>query len=404
MEEENKELKRPWDTCREVPVIQDEHTPWKLLKLLKTITLFAVALIVFGLAICSKASFLLLITLSHEDTKTLQAEQKPVTLLCIGCSLIAPAVLLLLKSIWKSCYKTSKLPRKSSAALVLFFEFLVSVGLAVLTIVAMPHLDIVTNVTILNSVAVLSAFLQAVTQCTVKKMNIFLLPSIMASVVMVVGYCLFVVLYILKDSADVKTAIWVGLAVGGSILVSFNWWENYFRVICVKRKSIILKNLFEDLSKCQNMLHIMSSVLRIVVTACVLGAYVPLAKLDWDIVTSIPSRETRIVAIIIGVQLISSALCHWFALAACKMHAVRRCFILPLYLASLAVMVLFIVPVILDYQDHQLSLNTTENINFTSYCAEAVNVRNQSLSAALCGTDNPPYKGTSKKAEACVDS
>uniref|UniRef100_A0A3B3YHD5 chitin synthase n=1 Tax=Poecilia mexicana TaxID=48701 RepID=A0A3B3YHD5_9TELE len=247
----------------------------------------------------------------------------------------------------------------------------------------MPHLDIVTNVAILNGVAVLSAFLQAVTQCTVKKMNIFLLPSIMASVVMVVGYCLFVVLYILKDSADVKTAIWVGLAVGGSILVSFNWWENYFRVICVKRKSIILKNLFEDLSKCQNMLHIMSSVLRIVVTACVLGAYVPLAKLDWDIVTSIPSRETRIVAIIIGVQLISSALCHWFALAACKMHAVRRCFILPLYLASLAVMVLFIVPVILDYQDHQLSLNTTENINFTSYCAEAVNVRNQSLSGNL---------------------
>uniref|UniRef100_A0A3B3UAA7 chitin synthase n=1 Tax=Poecilia latipinna TaxID=48699 RepID=A0A3B3UAA7_9TELE len=323
-----------------------------------------------------QASFLLLITLSHEDTKTLQAEQKPVALLCIGCSLIAPAVLLLLKSIWKSCYKSSKLPRKSS---VLFFEFLVSVGLAVLTIVAMPHLDIVTNVAILNGVAVLSAFLQAVTQCTVKKMNIFLLPSIMASVVMVVGYCLFVVLYILKDSADVKTAIWVGLAVGGSILVSFNWWENYFRVICVKRKSNVLKNLFEDLSKCQNMLHIMSSVLRIVVTACVLGAYVPLAKLDWDIVTSIPSRETRIVAIIIGVQLISSALCHWFALAACKMHAVRRCFILPLYLASLAVMVLFIVPVILDYQDHQLSLNTTEKINFTSYCAEAVNVRNQNL-------------------------
>uniref|UniRef100_A0A3B5RCZ6 chitin synthase n=1 Tax=Xiphophorus maculatus TaxID=8083 RepID=A0A3B5RCZ6_XIPMA len=311
-----------------------------------------------------QASFLLLITLSHEDTKTLQAEQKPLTLLCIGCSLIAPAVLLMLKSIWKACYKSSKPPRKSS---VLFFEFLVSVGLAVLTIVAMPHLDIVTNVTILNSVAVLSAFLQAVAQCTAKRMNIFLLPSIMASVVMVVGYCLFVVLYILKDPTDVKTAIWVGLAVGGSILVSFNWWENYFRVICVNSKSNILKNLFEDLTKSQNMLHIMSSVLRIVVTACVLGAYVPLAEMDWDIVTSIPSRETRIVAIIIGVQLISSALCQWFALAACKMHAVRRCFIVPLYLASLAVMVLFIVPVILDYQDHRLILNTTENINFTSY-------------------------------------
>ncbi|XP_035990246.1 chitin synthase chs-2 [Fundulus heteroclitus] len=131
------------------------------------------------------------------------------------------------------------------------------------------------------------------------------------------------------------------------------------------------------------MLHILSSLLRIVVTACVLGVYVPLAKMDWDVVTSIPSQETRIVAIIIGVQLISSALCHWFALAACKMHAIRRCFVLPLYLASLAVIVLFIVPVIVYYQDYQLSLNTTENINFSSYCAIAVNERNQSLSGNM---------------------
>ncbi|XP_023201080.1 uncharacterized protein LOC111610620 [Xiphophorus maculatus] len=241
----------------------------------------------------------------------------------------------------------------------------------------MPHLDIVTNVTILNSVAVLSAFLQAVAQCTAKKTNIFLLPSIIAILFIFVGYCLFLVLYILKDPTDVKTAIWVGLAVGGSILVSFNWWENYFRVICVNSKSNILKNLFEDLTKSQNMLHIMSSLLRIVVTACVLGAYVPLTKMDWDIVTSIPSRETRIVAIIVGVQLISSALCHWFSLAACKMHAVRRCFIVPLYLASLAVIPLFIAPVIIYHKNHN------SNINFTSCCVDAVIVRNQSLSGDL---------------------
>lgn len=46
---------------------------------------------------------------------------------------------------------------------VLFFEFIVSLGAAILTIVAMPHLDIVTNVTILNGVAVFSALLQVVT-------------------------------------------------------------------------------------------------------------------------------------------------------------------------------------------------------------------------------------------------
>ncbi|KAK5854737.1 hypothetical protein PBY51_004908 [Eleginops maclovinus] len=88
------------------------------------------------------------------------------------------------------------------------------------------------------------------------------------------------------------------------------------------------------MKKCQNLLNILSSLLRIGVTACVLGAYIPLDKINWSIVTSIPSHETKIIAIIIGVQLISSALCHWFSLIACKMHALRRCFILPLYLAS----------------------------------------------------------------------
>ncbi|XP_051811506.1 chitin synthase chs-2-like [Acanthochromis polyacanthus] len=276
-----------------------------------------------------KASLLLLITLSNEGTKILPDDQKPVALLCIGCALITPSVLLFLKSVWKSCHKTSKLPRKTTTALVLFFEFLVSVGAAILIIVAMPHLDIVTNVTILNSVAIFSALLQVVAQCTSKERNRFLLPSITAFILILLGFVLFLVLYIIKDPTDTQMAIWVGLAVGGAFLVSLNWWENYFRVICKNTNSTSLKNLCKDITRCRNMLHILSSLIRIVVTACVLGAYIPLANMDWDIVTSIPRRETRIIAIIIGVQLISSALCHWFSLVACKMHALRRCFILP---------------------------------------------------------------------------
>lgn len=47
-------IRRQWDTCREVPIIEDEHTPWKLIKLLKLISLCVVALFVFGFALCSK--------------------------------------------------------------------------------------------------------------------------------------------------------------------------------------------------------------------------------------------------------------------------------------------------------------------------------------------------------------
>ncbi|KAL3043514.1 hypothetical protein OYC64_003388 [Pagothenia borchgrevinki] len=382
MESDRDIHKSPWDTARDVPDIEDIQTPWKLIKILKFISLWVVALFVFGLALCSKTSLLLLITLSNEGTKTLQEDMKPIALLCIGCALITPSVLIVLKSLWKSCYKTSKPPRLSTVALVLFFEFLVAGGASILTIVAMPHLDIVTNVTILNGVAVFSALLQIITQCTAKERNHSLVPSITAFFLILLGYILFLYLYLTKDPTDKQMAIWVGLAVGGSFLVSLNWWESYFRLISKNSNSDFLKLMLKDMKKCQNLLNILSSLLRIVVTASVLGAYIPLNKMDWSIVKSIPSHETKIIAIIIGVQLISSALCHWFSLVACKMHALRRCFILPLYLASLAVMVLFIVPVIVYYQDYKTGLNGTA-INFTGYCSGVVDGRNQNLTGSV---------------------
>ncbi|XP_075968855.1 chitin synthase chs-2-like [Anarhichas minor] len=347
---------KPWDTCQEVPAVEDEHTPWKMIKLLKIISMCVVAVFVFGLALCSKRLEGML-----QNIKAAKEVDD---------------------SLGKTRVNRTLGGAKSRAQQVLFFEFLVAMGAAILTIVAMPHLDIVTNVTILNSVAVLSALLQVITQCTAKETNRFLLPSITAFLLILLGYVLFLVLYIMKDPTDTETIIWVGLAVGGSFLMSFNWWENYFRLISNKSSSIFLKALCRDVKMCQNMLHILSSLLRIAVTAGVLGAYVPLDKMDWDIVTSIPRRETKIIAIIIGVQLISSALCHWFSLVACKMHALRRCFILPLYLASLAVMVLFIVPVIVYYQDYRTSLNGTA-ISFTGYCNEVVDGRNQSLNGSV---------------------
>uniref|UniRef100_UPI003AADC7D5 chitin synthase chs-1-like n=1 Tax=Centroberyx gerrardi TaxID=166262 RepID=UPI003AADC7D5 len=261
---------------------------------------------------------------------------------------------------------------------VLLIEFLVSLGSAVLTIVAMPHLDIVSNVTILNSVAVLSAVLQIAAQCIARERNRFLLPSIFAFVLILLGYSLFLVFYLLDENRN-EMAIWAGLAVAGSFLTSFNWWENYIRLFTDNSSSNFLSVLSKDIKRCRNMLHILSSLVRILVTGCVLGAYVPLSKRDWTILTTIPRRETRTIVILIGVQLISSALCHWFAVAACKMHALRRSFILPLYFASLAVMAVLIAPVFIYYQDYRTNLNVTDNSTFTDYCTVAVYGRNQTL-------------------------
>uniref|UniRef100_A0A667XWU8 chitin synthase n=1 Tax=Myripristis murdjan TaxID=586833 RepID=A0A667XWU8_9TELE len=319
-----------------------------------------------------QTSFLLLITLSNTDTQTVPADQKPFALLCVGCALIASSVLLLLKSLWKAKFKSSKLPARRTAAVVLLMEFLVSLGSAVLTIVAMPHLDIVTNVTILNSVAVLSAVLQVAAQCAAKERNRFIFPSLIAFLLILLGYVLFLVLYLLENESRSKTAVWAGLAVAGSFLISLNWWENYIRLFCDTRSDGFLKNV----------LHILSSLLRILVTGCVVGAYVPLSQMDWVTLTTVPNREMRIVVTLIVVQLVSSALCQWFAVAACKMHALRRCFILPLYSASLAVMAVLIIPVIIYFEDYRAEVSVADNSTFTDYCTAAVYERNQTLGNA----------------------
>ena len=254
-------------------------------------------------------------------------------------------------------------------------------GAAILTIVAMPHLDIVTNVTILNGAAFLSALLQLVSYCKAKERNGFLVPAVFSLLLLLIGYGLFLALYIMKDPTDTQTMIWVGLAVGASLLLSFHWWENYFGLISEYSNSIRVKKIYYDMKRCQNTLNIFTSVLRMAVIFSVLGAFVPLSQMDWDIVRFIPAAQTRIIVITVGVQLVSSALCHWFSLAACKMHAMRRCFLVPLYLASLGVMAVLVIPVIIYYQEYRLSLNGTTT-NFTHYCS-VVEARDVNLTVSV---------------------
>lgn len=53
-------FRRLWDTAREVPDIEDQQTPWKMIKLLKIISMCVVAVFVFGTALCSKVRLHLL--------------------------------------------------------------------------------------------------------------------------------------------------------------------------------------------------------------------------------------------------------------------------------------------------------------------------------------------------------
>lgn len=262
---------------------------------------------------------------------------------------------------------------------VLFIEFLVALGSAVLTIVAMPYFDIVTNVMLLNSIAVLSSVFQMAAQCAAKEVNRFVLPSVFSFILILLGYILFFLLYLMDGETRGEMTLWAGLAVAGTVLVSLNWWENYCSLFS---SNIFLKRLSEDMNQSQNMLHTFSSMLRILVTSVVLGAYIPLSNRDWTSLTNVPTDVGMVVMILTLVQLVSSALCHWFVLAACKMHAMRRAFILPMYLGSLGVLALFIGPIIIYFQNYS-GLKAAGNYTFTEYCDETAYGSYQDLKGGM---------------------
>ncbi|XP_067275539.1 chitin synthase chs-2-like [Pseudorasbora parva] len=334
-DQQTHEFRRSWDAFKEEPIIEYEK-PKKLAQCLKWFSCAIVGLLVFGLALLSKTSFLLLITFGNNQTQIICSEKKTTALLGIGFVLVGPSVLLLLKSMWKLIFKGATMPSKNTIFWVLSVEFLVALGAAFLTIAAMPYFDIVTNVMILNSVSILSAVFQVVAICFAKEKKWFILLPICSIFLIILGYVLFVVSYLASESST-QMKVSIGLAIGGTILVSVNWWENFSTLFSIK----FLKDISENIAETRNVVCIISSLMRILITSAVVGAYVPLSGQDWK---SVKDGLETVVILLVAIQIASSALCHWFAVVACKMHALRISFALPIYMASIAVLAVFLFP------------------------------------------------------------
>lgn len=179
---------------------------------------------------------------------------------------------------------------------MLCVEFLVSLGTAVLTIVAMPFFGIVTNVMMLNSISILSSIFQVAAQCIARETKQFIVPPIISLVLIVSGYVLFILSYLLLKE-DRGMNVWIGLAIVGTIFVSLNWWENYSTLF----KSSFLNSICEDIARSRNVVSILSSLVRILVTAAVVGAYVPLSGRVWSSVTSVPGDVGLVILILVTI-------------------------------------------------------------------------------------------------------
>lgn len=268
-------------------------------------------------------------------------------------------------------------------------DILVSMGAAVLALVTMPHFDILTNVMILNSVGILSAVCQVVAMTKGKGRKTFSIISIIAIVLLLAGYALFAAAYIREagqQPSSRSTALWIGLAIASTVCVSCNWWENYASLFRIE----FFKDITEDVHKARNMVAIISSLVRIAVTAVVLGVYVKLSNLDWKSVLAVSQKDKVTVLSLFAIQAIASALCRWFAVAACKMHAVRRSFVFPMWFVSPTVLASFALFIWVPYYwQNGISVAQSLNHSFPLYCQISVADYNSShlFSTALLGID-----------------
>ncbi|XP_041965271.1 chitin synthase chs-2 [Alosa sapidissima] len=226
----------------------------------------------------------------------------------------------------------------------------------------MPHFDIITNVMLLNSVSVLSAVFQVWAGCIAQERKRIIAIPIMAIVLILLGYLLFALGFLLEKKNDpqieTQVAISVTTAILGSVLVSLNWWENYTTLFNIT----FLENMSKDIAKSRNMVCILSSAVRVLVTAAVVGAYVPLSGQDWSSVTAIQPENRTLILWLLFSQIVSSALCHWFVVVACKMHALRSSFAVPMYLASVAVLAVILGPMIFIYRTSEDTTTHCENL------------------------------------------
>ncbi|XP_062375852.1 chitin synthase chs-2-like [Sardina pilchardus] len=373
MEEEDSKLKdiafrESWDCAREVPTIQDEQKPRKLLRFIHLLVTSLAGIIMFGLAFLSKSSFLLLITISNPDGITIST--KPYALLFIGVLLTAPSMLSILKNVWKISFKDSKTPSRKTLLWVCSIDIIVSLGSAVLALVTMPHFDILTNVMILNSIGILSAIFQVVANVKARGRKRFSIISMFAVVLLLAGYALFATGYIREAGQQLtekNTALWIGLAIASTICVSANWWENYASLFHIH----FFKETTEDVKRARNIVTILSSTIRIAVTAIVLGVCVKLSDQEWESVQSVSEKDKVTVLSLFAIQVISSALCRWFAVAACKMHAIRRSFVYPMWFVSPTVLASFVLFIWVPYYK-QPNFVSVANNSFPLYCQNIV--------------------------------
>ncbi|KAK1890823.1 Chitin synthase chs-1 [Dissostichus eleginoides] len=329
-----------WDPFNLNPIGAEKESKRKCFRLAQNLVAVLVGLAVLASAIVSKGSFLVLSTLSSPTSMRSPKEKQFYMLMLVFC-LICPNFLVFLKSLWRCAFKSFIRPTMKTMAFICGIECLVSLGTSLLVLVVMPQFDVLTNLFISGGVCIVSAILQIVYRLQGHKWKI--LFPICSLTLTVTGYCLLGVDYYVRVSSFVDRQgtdcfVYVAIGIFSSLLISLCWWENPLQA--TNRMPEFLK----DMDGYRDFVFIISSILRIIVIGGVYLLYHVLIEksitwsdfnlqdADWELL--------QIGLVLFFLQAFCSAACHWFGVVACKIHAVRMSFALPVCCTGPAVLLL----------------------------------------------------------------
>nr|XP_046254899.1 chitin synthase 1 [Scatophagus argus] len=328
-----------WDPFQLNPVGAEKESKRICLQVAQYLVTVFVGLAVLTSAVLAKGSLLVLSTLSSPKSRRGKTEKQFYTLMLVFC-LVFPNFLLFLKSLWRCAFKSFVRPNMKTMAFICAIECLVSLGTSVLVIVVMPQFDVLTNLFISGGVCILSAILQIVLRLQKEKWKIIF--PICSLILTVAGYCLLGVDYFARVSSFVDGQkndcyIYIGIGIFSSLLVSLCWWENPLQAANRMQKTLLELEGFRDF------VFVISSILRIIVIG---GVYLIYSKcIQNSIIWSDFRLHDDLELVLIGLGLFAlqafcSAACHWFGVVACKIHAVRMGFALPVCCTGPAVLLL----------------------------------------------------------------
>ncbi|XP_034044491.1 chitin synthase 1 [Thalassophryne amazonica] len=353
-----------WDPFQLNPAGAEKETKRRCFQLAQYLVAAIVGIAVLTTAVIAKGSLLVLSTMSSETSMRTSKEKQFYMLMLVFC-LVCPNVLVFIKSLWRCAFKNFVQPNMRTLAFICAIECLVSLGTSVLVLVVMPQFDVLTNLFISGGVCIVSAILQIVYR--LQRESWKLLFPVCSILLTSAGYCLLgldyyvrVSLYVDRESSD--CFIYIGIGIIASLLISLCWWENPLQAANRMQAQLSELDGFRDFA------FVISSVLRIIVTGVVYLSYYVLTvnSIIWSDF-NLRTNDWELLKTGLGLfflQAFCSAACHWFGVVACKIHAVRMSFALPVCCTGPAMLVLGIVLFLTEAD----KLGGAQQGNFTEFC------------------------------------